>query len=59
MHTSYVPLRPQLQGAAVLLVKPLTQDVVLTALEKLKPGTALSLNGIFAEILMVFLDTLV
>ena len=54
-----IPLKPQLKGAAALLLKPLTQELVLTALDKMKPGSAPGLDGISAEILTAFPDTLV
>ena len=54
-----LPLRPQLKGAATLLLKPLTQELVLTALEKMKPGSAPGLDGVTAEIVMALPGALV
>ena len=54
-----LPLRPQLKGAAAWLLKPLTQELVLTALEKMKPGSALGLDGVTAEVLIALSDVLV
>ena len=54
-----LPLHPQLKGAAALLLKPLTQELVLTALEKMKPGSAPGLDGLAAEILMALPGVLV
>ena len=54
-----LPLRPQLKGTATLLLKPLTQELVLTALEKMKPGSAPGLDGVTAEILMALPGALV
>ena len=54
-----LPLRPQLKGAATLLLKPLTQELVLTALEKMKPGSALGLDGVTTVILMALPGVLV
>ena len=41
-----IPLCPQLKGAAALLLKPLTSNLVLTALEKSKRGSSPGLDGI-------------
>ena len=54
-----LPLRPQLKGVAALLLKPLTQELVLTALEKMKPGSAPGLDGVTEEILMALPGALV
>ena len=54
-----LPLRQQLKGAAALLLKPLTQELVLTAREKMKPGSAPGLDGVTAEILMALPGVLV
>ena len=48
-----------MKGAAKLLIKPLTEELVLTALEKLKRGSSPGPDGLPAEALMAFPSILV
>ena len=56
---STLPLKPTMKGAAKLLIKPLIEELVLTALEKLKRGSSPGPDGLPAEALMAFPSILV